>query len=570
MNNRKLYAALFLISFFVFNAHGQSSKQSDKLPRLVVLPFTGSNEEEGETLARWLEGDMAKQGEGAFEVVARSQIKNIMKMRQYQQEGLTNPDTIIDIGNRANAQYIVSGQIQSLGNINLLITSIIDLSTLEQIAGKYEIYSEKREIPDLIPKMAEALTDASQKPKENIYQVFIQSFEIQAAVVKSRDAETIAQLLACELANSGIFAVLPRTKAIDEAVAELQKERTDGINPESITVMGKAINPEYLLGGIIAKYEDQKSFEVTMTRLNGMIVEKNERENYNSIEDGIEVMQKLAKLLTGSDFREQQRQQQQQLMALVAAARQRAQRAAGQASAAAAEAEAALSADNADAVIAASWEANNAVYDAKTAAREIQNAVASAPNDTSFKTAAAEAANYVQAAEKSAQIAKKASDKAAKQKTKSDSVENFFAGRFVSIGATAGSSFAAPWLIGTVKITFPFFKYVLLEGGCDFGFIHGYTQRDDIKYNSFYPFGHLGGFLPLGEYLILYAGAGYGFMTANYKTADEDNTLNAHALDLTGGIYLGKRHHYANLGYSFRSNFSANNHKVFAGYSYRF
>ncbi|MDR1903773.1 MAG: penicillin-binding protein activator LpoB [Treponema sp.] len=142
-----------------------------------------------------------------------------------------------------------------------------------------------------------------------------------------------------------------------------------------------------------------------------------------------------------------------------------------------------------------------------------------------------------------------------------------------SIGLNAGSSFAAPWAIVSVQATISPLRYMFIEGGCDFGFIHGYSQRGDVSYHSFYPFAHAGGLVPLGKYFLWYIGAGGGYMMASYKDKDEDNVLTVRAFDAVSGMYIGKRHHYLNLGYTLRVNIKDTekiNHKAFAGYSYRF
>jgi hypothetical protein len=114
------------------------------------------------------------------------------------------------------------------------------------------------------------------------------------------------------------------------------------------------------------------------------------------------------------------------------------------------------------------------------------------------------------------------------------------------------------------------FQYTFFDIGCDLGLIHGYTQRDDLGYFSFYPFAHINGFVPFGEYVGWYAGIGGGYMMAFYQGTGEDNAFFAPAFDVTSGLYLGREHHYFTLEYTFRTTFEAVNHKVTAGYSFRF
>jgi TolB-like protein len=149
--------------------------------------------------------------------------------------------------------------------------------------------------------------------------------------------------------------------------------------------------------------------------------------------------------------------------------------------------------------------------------------------------------------------------------------------RFWSFGAEMGTSFTAPWLIVSANVTASFLPYTILELGFDLGFIHGYEGRGDVKYYSLYPFAHIKGFVPLGNYGGLFAGFGAGYMMANYQDEDEDNSFSVLAWDLTGGLYLGKNHHYFKIAYTIRTSslemFFAKgefNAKLTCGYNFRF
>jgi hypothetical protein len=42
----------------------------------------------------------------------------------------------------------------------------------------------------------------------------------------------------------------------------------------------------------------------------------------------------------------------------------------------------------------------------------------------------------------------------------------------------------------------------------------------------------------------LYIGAGAGYLTAFYKSADEKNTIKIPAAEATAGFYFGRKNHY--------------------------
>ena len=78
------------------------------------------------------------------------------------------------------------------------------------------------------------------------------------------------------------------------------------------------------------------------------------------------------------------------------------------------------------------------------------------------------------------------------------------------MGVSAGTSFSAPWFIGTVQGTLAPFRYSFLEIGLDFGFLSGAA---DVEYFSLYPFVHYAFYMPVsftkGGW---YAGLGAGIV----------------------------------------------------------
>ena len=137
--------------------------------------------------------------------------------------------------------------------------------------------------------------------------------------------------------------------------------------------------------------------------------------------------------------------------------------------------------------------------------------------------------------------------------------------KFWSIGASVGSSFAAPWVIGTLQGTIAPFKYSFLEIGLDAGFVSGVSG---VGYYSFCPFLHAAFFWPIINYKVgVYAGSGGGYMWADYKFSDVDAPLNTFAMDAVAGINLFDM---LNISYTLRTNFKAVSNKVSVGYTYRF
>ena len=131
-------------------------------------------------------------------------------------------------------------------------------------------------------------------------------------------------------------------------------------------------------------------------------------------------------------------------------------------------------------------------------------------------------------------------------------------------GASVGSAFNAPWVILTVRGTIAPFNYSFLELGLDAGFVSGIS---DIGYYSFFPFLHYSFYMPVKKLGGFYAGAGGGYMLARLSYPSGNVPVNVFAFEaITGFNFFG----FLDVSYTLRTNFKAVNHKVSAGYTYRF
>ena len=136
--------------------------------------------------------------------------------------------------------------------------------------------------------------------------------------------------------------------------------------------------------------------------------------------------------------------------------------------------------------------------------------------------------------------------------------------KFWSVGASLGSSFAAPWLIGTLHGTIAPLKYSFIEIGADIGFLPGAA---DVKYYSVYPYAHAAFYWPFNKF-GLYAGFGGGIMIVSYTFKNTDNWSNTiPAGAVTAGINILDM---IDVSYTLRTNFSAISNKFSVGYTYRF
>ena len=130
-----------------------------------------------------------------------------------------------------------------------------------------------------------------------------------------------------------------------------------------------------------------------------------------------------------------------------------------------------------------------------------------------------------------------------------------------TIGASVGTSFAAPWLVGTVHGTIAPWRNSFLELGFDVGMV-----SSAARYYSLYPFAHYAFFWPLGR-AGLYTGVGGGLMIVSYQLDEGQWSEHIAVAAFTAGVNLFDM---IDVSWTLRTNFSGISQKVSAGWIYRF
>jgi formylglycine-generating enzyme required for sulfatase activity len=113
------------------------------------------------------------------------------------------------------------------------------------------------------------------------------------------DAELLAQLLATELANSGSYAVFPRTRAIEKVMEEHRIERNGMTDPASMKAIGEAVNAQYVLAANVRKLGADNYFSASVLHIVEASQGQGTREKYQTVSDGLKLMPKIAQTLTG-------------------------------------------------------------------------------------------------------------------------------------------------------------------------------------------------------------------------------------------------------------------------------
>ena len=466
MKKKLLIAVLFLgCSAFVFSqAHFQAK------PILGILPFSGGARGDGETIATLF--SFQNEIQNAFTVVPRtSAVDDILAEQRFQLSGYTDSDTIAELGRMLGADYVISGTIRRLGNRNLVIATIIHVKTFEQVAGYYRTYGTIGEVRGFLPSMSESMV--ASMLRRNTSQLPRLAIPPFTGNINADDAETLTQILAVEILNTGNYVVLPRISTMQAALREQKFQMQGFVSDEDMVVLGRAINADFVLSAGVHSLGDIHLFTAQILHVGDGHLLAGATRDYRVIGDGINRMSEIALLLTDSVGAEE-----------------------------------------------------------RIAALNRRNSRAALFSDPA---------------------------------------------RFWSVGAFAGTSFAEPWLTGSLQATFAPLRYSFLRVGCDLGFISGVKGTD---YFSVRPFAHYAFFLPFDALPLpitsggWHIGAGVGYMMAKYRFDVFSINRRILAADFVTGINIGN---VFDISYTLRTdlsrlNFSSNSfsHAISAGFTYRF
>jgi len=287
-------ANLYFMTFFVVLLLLPVTLFAQKKESLAIFTFNGGNASDGEAIASSLSRQATLRN--AFNkttLITRSTIAAMNFEQRFQRNGLTDADTIFELGKALNASHVIAGFITRFGNTNLILISIMDVESLQQIAGDYRTYRSIEEIDKLIPDIAQKLAVKVTRNTNALPGLSVPPFNILSGVDQN-EAMVLAQILACELANDNKFAVLPRTESVETVLEEHRRQRSGVTNQERIKLLGAGRNAQYVLSGTIQRLGTLNKFTADILNISdGSFVEGHE-EPYTTLSQGLELLPKLA------------------------------------------------------------------------------------------------------------------------------------------------------------------------------------------------------------------------------------------------------------------------------------
>ena len=275
---------------------------------LAILPFTGGQGDEGETIAELFSFD--PQLNEVFNPIPRTSITRAINREQNFQmgSGMTDADTIVSIGRQLGAQYVVAGSIASVGNNKLLVISIMDIRNLQQIAGDFQNYRNIEDIRGKLPNMAANIIQTTRNNTAALPKLAIVPVELQGGA-DQRVADTLAQLLAVHLIRTGVYAVYPRTRSLEQVMNEHNTQLSGVTADASIVGVGYGDNPDMVLSVVARRLGNSNMFNAVIINLQTGTQVMGRSADYRDIDDGMRAMENLAIYLTGSSEQVSQRQQ---------------------------------------------------------------------------------------------------------------------------------------------------------------------------------------------------------------------------------------------------------------------
>ncbi|MEA3286463.1 MAG: PEGA domain-containing protein, partial [Candidatus Marinimicrobia bacterium] len=167
--------------------------------RIAILDFLGEGVTNSQTKTFTDRVRNALVGYSQFEVMEREKFEAIMEEQQMNLSGICNEDCIVEVGQIAGVQYMVSGDVRSLGNTIFVAARIIDVETSKLMASQ-DIIVPSNDIGALL-KAAPELADA-------IMQQFVEKKGIAAGGFQTIVDDSELGKLKLSISESGIQLII--------------------------------------------------------------------------------------------------------------------------------------------------------------------------------------------------------------------------------------------------------------------------------------------------------------------------------------------------------------------------
>lgn len=284
-----------LVLFLVFSIFLLFTVQAQTKPTLTILPFTGAigGDEEAITSLLSRQEDLHK----VFTMVPCSSNFNDLAVDIESGNYTRDAEIIAEIKNRLAADFALLVWADKVGSAGLTLLSMIDIGTLQQVAGDYRKYSAVRDVRGALPDITKKIVNGAQ-PQKNLPKFSTLPFYSGSQV--RRDADILFQLLNIEATNSGKYTVFPWALIVDNFINDRNIPYYYGIvDAMSINDFGRTTDIQQVLTGDLLNQGNTNLFMASVITTEDAEFLTGGDVEYTTITDDLDAIAQLAKALIG-------------------------------------------------------------------------------------------------------------------------------------------------------------------------------------------------------------------------------------------------------------------------------
>jgi hypothetical protein len=268
-------------TFFVMLAIALAAKAAAK-ETLAILPFTGGQEQERETIAELF--SFNPRLNAVFSPIPGTTIVKTIG---------DNPDASAANGQHPGAKYLAAGNITKLGKKQLLVISILNTEDFRQTAGDFQIYANIEDIREKLPGMVDNLISTAMESAGDLPKLAV--VPVQAQGVDEQTANSLAQVLSIHMSRSGNYVVYPQISNLEE-VKKTYETRASGAEEAEASLI---TSPDQVLSVVGRQLGELTMFNAVVIDVASGLQLKGTSVDYETINDGLNIMKNLAVALAG-------------------------------------------------------------------------------------------------------------------------------------------------------------------------------------------------------------------------------------------------------------------------------
>jgi energy-converting hydrogenase Eha subunit B len=300
------FAVLFGIAF-------NAAAQNNKMGKIAILTFNGGTPDERDGIPEMISFTSAIMDN--FLVIPRTTIAQAVSREQSFQStsGMTDADTIARLGNQFGADFVMAGSIAPFGTSNLLLVSVIKIDVIQQVAGYIVPYNSLDALnrdKSIVSRMAGFIVETMKKETTGLDKLSVLPVQF-ADGVNAQEGDALAQILSIYLIHYGKYAVYPRTKTLEQVQGEYKTQLSGVTRDDQTVALGRGINPPFVLSVASRRIGSSNRFNASIIDLEGGHQIAGLTEPYESLIDGMDAMDFLARELSGIKVSERERSRRQ-------------------------------------------------------------------------------------------------------------------------------------------------------------------------------------------------------------------------------------------------------------------